>query len=304
VRGLQPIRPSAVTVTQDDQTLAPRYRATLVGGAQRDIPADRMHHVRGAARDFLEGDSPVLDVREAIAHEIALERHGASLFGNGAFPFLLFNIAQGFKGFVDKKEEEAFIASIKSLSGGRRAHSGFFMPKGIEAKEILTPNDQAQFIESRKHQRTVIAAAFGVPPHLVGDLERATFNNVEQQDTDFVINVVMPIAQAFESAMERDLLTDEDRRSGVIVRFNLDAVQRADFKSRQEGLQIQRQNGAINANEWREADGRNPIAEKDGGEEYIRPANMQRAGEVPPNGSNGAPSSPRDQRGGAQDPPN
>ena len=99
---------------------------------------------------------------------------------------------------------------------------------------------------------TVIAGAFGVPPTIAGDLERATFNNVEQMSKDFTENVVLPVARAFECAMERDLLTIADRNNGLCIRFNLDATLRAAFKDRQEGLQIQRNNGIINANEWRE----------------------------------------------------
>lgn len=81
--------------------------------------------------------------------------------------------------------------------------------------------------------------------------------------------------------MERDLLTEDDWREGVIIRFNLDSILRADFKSRQEGLQIQRTNGVISPNEWREIEGRNPLSDDKGGEEYLRPGNMLVAGEDP-----------------------
>jgi HK97 family phage portal protein len=171
------------------------------------------------------------------------------------------------------------------------------LPKGIEQKEpIRIENDKAQMLESRKYQRTVIAGAFGVPPHLVGDLERATFNNVEQQDADFTSNVVQPVATAFEAAMERDLLTEEDYRSGIIIRFNLDSILRADFKSRQEGSRIQREGGMLSANEWREREGMNPIPKDKGGDDYIRPANMTVAGEQQEEPNNAeTESTPRDQ---------
>ncbi len=280
IRRLHPLIPTAVQVRQDE-LLDPTYRVTFVKGQQRDIEAWEMHHVRGAARDFLTGDSPVMDVREAIALEIAMEKYGASFFGNGTVPLLIFTLMQGFSGFKSKEEQTEFLTSVREQLGGRNAHSGFMLPKGIDVKDFKVENEKAQFIQARKHQRTVIAGAFGVPPHFVGDLERATFNNVEQQDTDFVINVVMPVAQTFEAAMERDLLTDDDRRDGVIIRFNLDAIQRADFKTRQEGLRVQRDAGVISANDWREAENRNPISEEDGGEDYIRPANFVVAGEEP-----------------------
>jgi hypothetical protein len=154
----------------------------------------------------------------------------------------------------------------------------------MDIDTIDIDNEKAQFLATRQYQRTVIAGAFGVPPHLVGDLSRGTFNNVEQQSLDFVINVVLPYARMLEAAMERSLLTPEDRRAGIIIRFNLDAALRGDFKSRQEGLNIQRQAGVINANDWREHEDMNPISEEDGGEEYWRKGPSGQSAEPPANG--------------------
>jgi HK97 family phage portal protein len=197
---------------------------------------------------------------------------------------MVFKYMSGMQPFKDLEKEKEFIQSFQDLFSGNRRHRAMLLPKGIETGDpIKVENDKAQMLETRKYQRTVIAGAWGVPPHLVGDLERATFNNVEQQDGDFTLNVIMPYAQAFEASMERDLLTDDDVNNGIIIRANLDSILRADFKSRQEGLQIQRQNGALSPNEWREIEGRNPISADDGGDEYIRPANMVVAGEPVPN---------------------
>lgn len=268
IRQLRPIHPGAVTAKQQ-QDWSVDFTINLQTGESMVVAPDEMHHVRGPARDFLTGNSPIKDVQRAIALEMLAERFGASFFKNGAMPMMIFKYAVGNKGFKTKEEEKQFMQDFERAFGGENVHRALLMPAGIEAdKPIEIANDKAQFLETRKYQRTVIAGAFGVPPHLVGDLERATFNNVEQQDADFTLNVIMPIAQAFEAAMERDLLTDEDRRSGVAIRFNLDAVLRADFKSRQEGLQIQRQNGVINADEWRETEGKNPIPAGEGGTDY------------------------------------
>jgi HK97 family phage portal protein len=160
------------------------------------------------------------------------------------------------------------VDDFKKAFGGAKRFNAMLVPKGIEVRDPITvENDKAQFNESRKLQRTVIAGALGVPPHLVGDLDRATFNNVEQQDKDFTLNVIMPVVKSFESAFERDLLTEKDREDGIIIRFNMDSTLRADFKSRQEGLKIQREMGVINPDEWRELEGKNPRPD-DGGEEY------------------------------------
>jgi HK97 family phage portal protein len=283
IRELIPLSPQHMTPKLDTSTWRPSFEWNS-GPNMEVYPSSKIHHVRGPARDGIKGDSPVYDVATSIALEIAAEKFGASFFENGAIPLMVFKYLAGSQGFKTKEDEKEFVQSFQDMFSGNRRHRAMLLPKGLETGEpIKVENDKAQMIETRKYQRTVIAGAFGVPPHLVGDLERATFNNVEQQDGDFTLNVIMPIAQAFEASMERDLLTDEDRSRGIIIRFNLDSILRADFKSRQEGLQIQRQNGAISPNEWREIEGRNPISEEDGGDDYIRPANMVVAGAPVPN---------------------
>jgi HK97 family phage portal protein len=278
IRELIPLHPRQVTVQQDIDTWKVTYRFNA-----QEIPNAKMHHVRGPARNCFRGDSPIIDVNVSIGLEIAAEGFGATFFNNGALPLMIFRYAQGMQPFKNAEDEKAFVNAFQTAVGGPRRHRAMLLPKGIETGDpVKVENDKAQFLETRKYQRTVIAGAFGVPPHLVGDLERATFNNVEQQDADFTINVVMPITQQFEAAMERDLLTDADRAGGVIVRFNLNAVQRADFKSRQEGLLVQRNAGVICPNDWREAEGMNPIPEEDGGENYIYPLNYVVAGKEPP----------------------
>jgi HK97 family phage portal protein len=283
IRELLPMHPASTRAKQDRDTWAVTYQWNS-GDGEHEYPASKVHAVRGPARNGYSGDSPVIDVRQAIALEMSAEKFGASFFQNGAMPLLVFSFMAASQGFKDKETEKQFIEDLRLAFGGGNAHKNLLLPKGIDKPTpVNIENDKSQFLETRKYQRTVIAGAWGVPPHLVGDLERATFNNVEQQDGDFTLNVIMPIGTQFEAAMERDLLTDDDRAGGVVIRFNFDSIMRADFKSRQEGLQIQRQNGVISSNEWREIERRNPLDEDDGGDEYIRPANMAPAGQpLPP----------------------
>lgn len=267
IRRLEPLHPSCVDPVQDDD-LSVVYKVTGRSGGQRDYPPEQIHHARLTARDCLKGDSPVMDVRETIALEIAAEKFGASFFGNGALPGFVFDYMEGSKGFKTDEERKSFLDEFQERYTKRGRFRAILPPFGIKmGSPISVENDKAQFIETRQYQRTVIAGAFGVPPHLVGDLSKGTFNNVEQQGIEFTTNVILPLVRIFQSAMEADLLTDEDRRSGVIIRFNPDAVLRGDFKSRQEGLAIQRQNGVINANEWREREDMNP-RDDEGGEAY------------------------------------
>jgi len=265
IRELLPLHPRRITLEQDE-----RYnviaRISEANDMKKELPLDKLFFARGSSRDFLTPDSPVMDVKQAIALEILAEKFGAAFFQNGALPLLIFRFMEGSAGFRSVEEEKAFVDSFQSSFSGDKAHRGMLLPKGFDKPEaVQIEHDKAQFLETRKYQRTVIAGAFGVPQHLVGELENSHFNNVEQQTQDFTLNVIMPVAHAFEAAMERDLLTDSDRRSGIIIRFNLDSTLRADFKSRQEGLKIQREMGVISANDWRELEGKNP---REGGDEY------------------------------------
>lgn len=266
IRKLWPVLPSSVQWLQDDVAQEVTARITTAGGGQREYTMGELHHVRGAARDFLSADSPVVLAREAIALEIGAQRFGAAFFGNGAMPGLIFSYMDGTRGHQSAEQRNAFVRSIEDRFGKGKRFSALMLPSGISKPEQLSvENDKAQFLETRKLQRSVIAGAFGVPPHLVGDLERATFSNIEQQSSEFVEKVVLPYCRMFEAAIERDLLTAEDRAQGVVVRFNLDAALRADFRTRQEGMKIQREMGVISPNEWREREGMNP---RDGGDDY------------------------------------
>lgn len=264
IRELLPLDPASVD-TKQGEDWSVIHRATMPGGAPAEIQPAQMFHARGPARDGVKGDSPVMDVREAIALEIAAERFGASFFGNGAMPGIVFKFMQGFVGFKTDEERKRFIEEFQAAYARKGRFRSLLLPNGMEVdKSIPVENDKAQFLETRRLQRSIIAGAWGVPPHLVGDLERATFSNIEEQSLDFIQSVILPYARIFEAAMERDLLTTEDRRAGIIIRFNIDGALRGRFEERQKGLAIQRQNGIISANEWREHEGMNPREDPDG----------------------------------------
>ncbi len=263
IRRLEPIVPSAVQLEQRDD-LSVVAHVTQANGGRVDYDLSELHYARGRASDGLNGDSPVMRAREAIALEIAAQKFGAQFFGNGAMPGLVFKYAANYQA-LNKESRDDFIEQFQLRYGQKSGRlKAMLLPPGIDLSDpIKIENDKAQFIEARKTQRNIIAGVFGVPPHLVGDLENGTLNNVEQQSRDFHQKVIRPYVQIFESAMERDLLTDEDRRSGVIIRFNMDAHIRGSFKEQQEGLKIMRENGVVSPNEWREMIGMNPRANGD-----------------------------------------
>jgi HK97 family phage portal protein len=269
IQRLVPLHPGS-TKAEQSQDLRVTYKTTFQATSRTFLPSE-VHHVRLAARDGVVGDSPVMDSRQSIALEMAAEQFGASYFAGGAMPGIVFKYAEGSQGFPSDAERWAFLDAFQARYSKAGRFKAIFPPKGVElGTPIAVENDKAQFLQLRQLQRTIIAGAFGVPPHLVGDLSKGTFNNVEHQGIEFSTNVILPLARVYEAAMERDLLTDSDRSSGVIIRFNLDGGLRGDFLSRQQGLNIQRQAGVISANDWRETENMNPISPDDGGDEYWR----------------------------------
>ena len=262
IRRLYPVKPSAVEVKQDRDTLAVTFSYN-----GEEWPFEKVHFVRGPSRDFVTGDSPVSDLSTTIALELAAEEYGATFFQNGAVPLLMFQYKQGFKGFKTPADEQKFTDLFQTAFGGNKRHSAFLLPPGIETGDpVPVENEKAQFLQTRQTQRNIIAGAFGVPPYHVGDLTSGKYNNVEQQSEDFTLNVIMPPVQAFESAMERDFFTPADRNAGLKIRFNLDAELRASFFERQQGQQVQLQNGVITPNDWREREGLPPRTDPAGDE--------------------------------------
>lgn len=280
VRELTPVLPSDMKVELNE--FGNIVYTNSVNGSVFD--AQDVLHLRLSARNGYLGDSPVSDVREAIGLEIAAERMGASVFGNSAMPSLLFSYMEGFsESFESAEEEKKFIDDFNNVYSKRGRFRSMFVPYGIKADTISVDMEKSQFVSTRQHQRTVIAGAFGVPPHMVGDMSASSFNNVEQQSLNFIVHVVKPITTLIEAGLERSFLTPQEVQEGVVIRFDLDVLTRVDFKARQEGLKIRREMGIINPNDWREADGENPISVEDGGEQYwTKGPSGQGTSEAPP----------------------
>ena len=138
---------------------------------------------------------------------------------------------------------------------------------------MAVPNNEAQFLETRKFQVDEICRIFRVPPHLVGDLEHATFSNIEHMSIDFAVHTIRPWLVRIEQAMNRALFTDQEK-GRFYVQFNIDGLMRGDYKSRMEGYAIARQNGWMSANDIRALENQNPIPAEEGGDAYLVNGNM------------------------------
>ena len=147
------------------------------------------------------------------------------------------------------------------------------LEEGMTFAPLSMPNNEAQFLETRRFQVEEICRIYRVPPHMVGDLSRATFSNIEHSSIDFAVHTIRPWLVRIEQAMNRALFPEREK-GRFYVQFNLDGLMRGDYKSRMEGYAIARQNGWMSANDIRELENQNPISEEEGGNEYLCNGNM------------------------------
>ena len=144
---------------------------------------------------------------------------------------------------------------------------------GHDVVPLSMPNNEAQFLETRKFQVTEICRIFRVPPHMIGDLERATFSNIESQNISFAVHTIRPWLVRIEQAINKTLIP-ENEKGRYYAQFNIDGLMRGDYKSRMEGYAIARQNGWMSANDIRALENLNPISAEEGGDSYLVNGNM------------------------------
>ena len=266
------LHPDLTTPKQDPNTLAVTYEYRRPDGRGTQVfSADQVMHLRGPGDDGLMGKNPMAYFREVIGDAIALQEHGSRFFSNGAKPATAITVEKGFDLSDDESRKALREDWDSTYAGGANAHRTAFLPAGFSIAPVGINMKDAQWIEGRKFQVTDIARIFGVPPHMLGDLERATFSNIEQQGINFVTYSLNPWLVRLEQVLNRDLLNNDDRR---YFKFTTNALMRGDFKTRQEGLQIQRRGGVISANEWRGLEDMNPRTDP-GGDDYIVEQNMR-----------------------------
>lgn len=271
VQELNRLHPDRVTPKQDPLTLKVVYEITGQHGRKETFAREEIFHVRGPSDDGLIGMNPIECHRETIGDSLAVQEHGSRFFSNGAKPLGVIEMEAG-ASFSGEDAEKSFRADFeKTHQGGDKAHKTIILPAGITYKPVSINMKDSQYLELRKFNRSDIAGIYRVPPHMIGDLEKSTNNNIEHQGLGFVIHSLMPWLVRWEQAIERDLLDNDPHR---FVKFNANGLLRGDFKSRNDGLNIQRRAGIINANEWRELEDMNPRTDA-GGDDYIVEVNMR-----------------------------
>ncbi len=274
VIGLYPLMPDRMTVDRDSNgRLYYKYRKsnddapTMESGVVSLAPSDVLH-VPGLGFDGLVGYSPIAMAKNAIGLAIAAEEYGSKFYANGAAP----------SGVLEHpgtlKDPTRVRDSWNSTFGGSsNSHKVAVLEEGMKYTPISISPNEAQFLETRKFQINEIARIFRVPPHMVGDLEKSSFSNIEQQSLEFVKYTLDPWVIRWEQALYRTLLSEEEKKT-YFFKFNVEGLLRGDYQSRMQGYATARQNGWMSANDIRELEDLDRIPAELGGDLYLINGNM------------------------------
>jgi HK97 family phage portal protein len=254
IRALWPIPPHCIQVERNERQQI-QYRVSFPDGTQRILPEARILHIPGLSFDGLQGISPIRAARQAIGLGLAAEEFGARFFGNGTH---LGGILKHPGKLSDQAHKHLKESINEAYTGLGKSHRLMLLEEGMELEKIGIPPEDAQFLETRKFQVAEIARIFRVPLHMIGDLERATFSNIEHQSIEFVVHTIRPWLVRWEQAMKWKLFLPTERRS-FFAEFVVDGLLRGDIKSRYEAYAIARQNGWMSADDIREMENMNPL---------------------------------------------
>ena len=256
-----------------------QYQITLPDGSFKTMKPGEIFHVRGLTTNGWLGISPIAYARESIGLALATEKYGGQLFRNGA---KMGGILEH-PGKLSKDAYDRIKDTFDAAHSGENAHKTALLEEGMKFSKVAMTADDSQFLETRKYQRSEIAAIFRVPPHKIGDLERATFSNIEQQSLDFINDALMPLCNRIEKAIRRDLFSDKDKNGALHVRFNVAGLLRGDAAARSMYYHNGILDGWMTRNEARAAETDvgivlNPL---DGLDLPLMPLNMGDGTEVP-----------------------
>ena len=273
VIGLYPLMPSRMSVGRLTSGALYYDYQTMPGEVPGDtglvrLSAAEVLHIPGLGFDGLVGYSPIAMAKNAIGMAQACEDYGASFFANGAAPGGVLEHPGTIKD--PTRVRESWQATFGGAKNGNKIA---VLEEGMKYTPISMSPEQAQFLETRKFQMGEIARIFRVPPHMIGDLDKSSFSNIEQQSLEFVKYTLDPWVIRFEQAITAKLLTEVERRS-VYVKFNLEGLLRGDYASRMNGYAVARQNGWMSANDIRELENLDRIDEAEGGDLYLVNGNM------------------------------
>lgn len=270
VIGLYPLLPNKMDVQRDDYG-----RLYYVYSRDSDenpmfkeygsivLSPDDVLHIPGLGFDGLIGYSPIAMAKNAVGMTLACEEYGASFFANGANPGGVLEHPGVLKD--PSKVRESWNSVYRGVNN---AHKIAVLEEGMKYQQIGIPPEEAQFLETRKFQINEIARLYRIPPHMVGDLEKSSFSNIEQQSLEFVKYTLDPWVIRWEQSLQKALLLPSEKKR-YFIKLNVDGLLRGDYQSRMNGYATGRQNGWFSANDIREMENMNPIPDEEGGNLYL-----------------------------------
>ena len=274
VIALYPLMPNRMRVDRDDKgqlyyTYNRVYDEALKTKTMTvTLRSYEVLHIPGLGFDGLVGYSPIAMAKNAIGLAIATEEYGAKFFANGAAPSGVLEHPSTLKN--PEKLREAWQSQF---GGSQNSNRIAVLEEGLKYTPISISPEQAQFLETRKFQINEIARIFRVPPHMVGDLEKSSFSNIEQQSLEFVKYTLDPWVVRWEQNLQRILLNPDEKKD-YFFKFNVDGLLRGDYASRMTGYATARQNGWMSANDIRELENLDRIPAELGGDLYLINGNM------------------------------
>lgn len=238
------------------------------------LSVDEVLHIPGLSYDGLVGYSPIALAKNAVGMAIATENYGASFFSNNANP----------GGILEHpgtlKNTDSIRSAWESLyKGNGKSHRIAVLEEGLKFHQVSIPPEQAQFLETRRFQLNEIARIFRIPPHMIGDLEKSSFSNIEQQSLEFVKYTIDPWVSRIEQSMHQSLILPSEK-SRYFIKFNVDGLLRGDYETRMKGYAIGIQNGFLCPNDVRRLEDLNEISDEEGGNNYVLNGNMVKLRDV------------------------
>lgn len=274
VTRLLPLHPSRVTPRLNLDSGALEYEFQM-GAEKRIFKAREILHFKALSHNGLLGVSPITEARLEFEVMEALNQQSATLFRNRSVPPLALIHPSTMTDQQSKRMRDSWQAAQTGANYGKAA----VLEGGMRIERLGLSAEDAQFAERVQLSIQSAARIFGLPPHMIGELSKATFSNIEQQSIQYVVYSLLPWLKTMEESMMFTLLNPDEEKT-YFIEFLVDGLMRGDFKTRQEGLAVQRQNGVITANEWRRLENYNAF-DADAGDKVLVNGNMISVKSIP-----------------------
>lgn len=244
-------------------------------GRARAVQMGDMIHVRALGTDGRTGKSLIRQHAETIGMGLATQRYGKDFFAGGGRPTGIVTVKNQLQKDSWDRLKSAWNSAIGRLKSAE--NKTLMLPADLDYKSITIPPEDAQFLDTRKFNRSEIAGLFNVPAHMINDLDKATFSNISEQAIQFVRHTMMPWVVNWEQEINRRVFTRTERAAGYYVKFNLTGLLRGTAKERAELYHYGITDGWMDRNEARELEDMNP---RDGLDEMLISVNASKASDI------------------------